>query len=323
MRVGVVGAGVAGLAAARSLAQGGVETVVFESEAHVGGRCRTVSLGPYTFDPGATSIVPRGLQVEHTIVQELDATGLVKISLPVYTHDGRRIFAGAGVPASGRYCYVQGIQHFAELVAQGTEVRLGTTVSSIEHSGNAFAVANERFDALVIAVPTPTAENLLATAGDERRAFNTRYRSCLSVLLGFDRDFHAPYHAVVAEESAHPLHWLSIENLKVPGRAPEGHTAFVVQMGPKYSKWNFEAPEPDIVADALVDVERVIGRGFDSPKVQAIVRWSHSQPDSVSGFETLNPPGTSLVIAGDGLEGGRIEHAYASGLKAAKLLLGK
>jgi predicted NAD/FAD-dependent oxidoreductase len=321
MRVGVVGAGIAGLAAARALVQGGCEAVVFESEAHAGGRCRTVSIGPYTFDPGATSIVPRGRPVERAMTQELDATDLVKIALPVYTHDGRRVYKGAGVPATSRYCYTPGIQRFAELLADGTDVRLGTTVSSIEKADHQYTVLGERFDALVVATPTPTSENLIATIGDQRKAYNTRYRSCLSVLLGYERDFQAPYHAVVAEESAHPLHWLSIENLKVPGRAPEGCTALVVQMGPKYSKWNFDAPEPDVVADALVDVERVIGRGFDSPKVQAIVRWSHSQPDSVSGFETLNPPGTRLVIAGDGLEGGRIEHAYDSGIKAAKLLL--
>jgi hypothetical protein len=141
-------------------------------------------------------------------------------------------------------------------------------------------------------------------------------------LLGLDKDFHTPYHAVVAEESVHPLHWLSIENIKVPGRAPAGHTALVVQLGPKYSKWNFDASDDSIVEDALVDVERVLGPGFDRPVVQHIVRWRESQPDSVSGFESMNPPGSKLVVAGDGLEGGRIEHAYDSGIKAAKLLIG-
>ena len=140
----------------------------------------------------------------------------------------------------------------------------------------------------------------------------------------FAHEFHAPYHAIVAEESVHPMHWLSVETLKVPhGRAPEGHTALVVQMGPKFSKWKFQADDAEVLEDALIDVERVLGKGFETPTVHAIVRWAQSQPDTVSGFDSVNPPGTTLVAAGDGLEGGRIEHAYDCGIKAAKLLLGR
>jgi predicted NAD/FAD-dependent oxidoreductase len=323
MRVGVVGAGVAGLAAARILAKQGCDVKLFEAEDYVGGRCRTVSIGPYTFDPGATSIVPRGRAVEAVILNELDTTDLVRIATPVYTHDGRRIFLGTGMAAVNRYCYQQGIQHFCTLLAEGLTVETGRRVDAIEvPPDGGYTVHGHTFEALVLAVSTTEALRLMSAIGVSRQAYNTRYRSCLSLMLGFDRPFEAPYHAIVAEESSHPLHWLSIESLKVPGRAPEGHTALVAQMGPKYSKWKFTAPEKDVVADALVDVERVLGKGFERPVVQGIVRWAQSQPDSVSSFESVNPPGSTVVVAGDGLEGGRVEHAYDTGAKAAKLLVG-
>ncbi len=323
MRVGVVGAGIAGLAAARHLVSKGTEVSIFESATHVGGRCTTLSLGPYTFDPGATSIVPRGREIERVMLDELDTTDLVKIDTPVYTHDGRRVFLGVGMPPTARYCYKKGMRTLADLLAKGLNVETGTKVEAIEApSDGGYVVLDQSFDALVLAVPMQEAVRLLRPVGDVRQAYNTRYRPCLSVLLGIEKDFHTPYHAVVAEESVHPLHWLSIENIKIPGRAPAGHTALVAQLGPKYSKWNFDATEDSIVEDALVDVERVLGPGFDRPVVQHIVRWRESQPDSVSGFESMNPPGSKLVVAGDGLEGGRIEHAYDSGIKAAKLLVG-
>lgn len=322
MRVGVVGAGIAGLAAARTLAQAGVEVKVFEAEDHVGGRCRTVSIGGYTFDSGATSIVPRGCPIEKVMLEELDMSDLVTIERPVYTHNGRHIFAGAGIAPTNRYVYSEGIQSLAALLADGLAIENGRRIDDFEAPRDGgYSINGQAFEGVVLAIPTMQAEALMAQRGISRRAFNTRYRACIALMLGFAYEFDAPYHAVVAEESAHPLHWLSIENLKSPGRAPEGHTALVVQLGPKYSKWNLEATDESILEDALVDIERILGKGFAQPEVHAIVRWPQSQPDSVSGFDSVNPPGSTLVVASDGLEGGRIEHAYDSGVKAAKLLL--
>lgn len=317
MRVGIVGSGVSGLAAARALTKTGASVTVFEQEAHVGGRCLTVRVGDYVFDPGASSLVPRNLPIAHVILKELDTTGLVEISRPVYTHDGRRVFLGAGVPPTPRYCYEQGIQRLCELLADGIEVRLKSKVTNVQD----MRIGDERFDRIVLAVPTPVAEMLLAPIDPHRKATNTKYRPCVSVLLGFDRPTNREYHAVVAEESAHPMHWLSIESLKTPGRAPEGHSALVVQMGPKYSKYNMDAPAESIVSDALVDVTRILGGGYERPKAAKVVRFLYSQPDSVSGFDSINYPHATIVVASDGLEGGRTEHAYDAGVKAAQFIL--
>lgn len=317
MRVGVVGSGIAGLAAARTLYSQGVEVVVFEKEAWVGGRCRTLKIGDYTFDPGASSIVPRSRAIEEVILKQLDTHGLIKIERPVYTHDGRRVFQGVGLTPTPRFCYEQGIQRLADLLSNGLDVRFEKSIKNVSD----MKIGEEVFDRIILAVPTPIAENLLASIHPIRKAMNTRYRSCISVLLAYDRPTKVDFHAVVSEESVHPLHWLSIENLKTPGRAPEGHSALVVQLGPKYSKWNFEEDDSKIVADALVDVTRVLGSGFDLPLFSKTVRWKYSQPDSVSSFESVNPIGEHIIIASDGLVGGRIEHAYEAGIKAAEHIL--
>lgn len=53
MRVVVVGAGLAGLSAAESLARGGADVVVLEATERVGGRVRTVALGDHVVETGA------------------------------------------------------------------------------------------------------------------------------------------------------------------------------------------------------------------------------------------------------------------------------
>jgi phytoene dehydrogenase-like protein len=52
-RVVVIGAGIAGLTAARLLRDAGVDATVVEREERVGGRMRTVHLGGFKFDVGA------------------------------------------------------------------------------------------------------------------------------------------------------------------------------------------------------------------------------------------------------------------------------
>jgi protoporphyrinogen oxidase len=49
----VVGAGIAGLSAARRIKQAGLRPVVFEAEDRVGGRLQTIKRGEWTFDTGA------------------------------------------------------------------------------------------------------------------------------------------------------------------------------------------------------------------------------------------------------------------------------
>lgn len=58
LRVAVVGAGLAGLAAATRLREGGATVTVHEAEDHVGGRARTVARNGYLFDVGALTLSP-------------------------------------------------------------------------------------------------------------------------------------------------------------------------------------------------------------------------------------------------------------------------
>lgn len=324
MRVGIVGAGIAGLAAARELSRAGAKPTVFEAAATVGGRCQTVTLGSYVFDAGATTVTPRGMSIEGPVLNELDQGDLVSISAPIYVHDGRRWFAGSkDVPVVRHFCYRQGMVRLAELLAEDLDVRLESPVDGFETlDGGGFAICGEEFDTAVVAIPAPDAAVLLRAAGDDRPTLSTQYRRSISVLLGFERPLDVPFYALTADEAAHPLNWLSIESLKVPdGRAPAGHSAIVAQLGSRYSKWNFESEDSHVVSDTLIDIGRIFGDGFETPAVSKVLRWEHGQTEIKSSFDKVNLDGMRMVVAGDGIEGARLEHAYESGMRAAGLLL--
>lgn len=325
MRVAVIGAGISGLAAAREIVKQGGKAVVFESAGHVGGRVDTVSFDGFTFDPGATTLMPMGRPLESVVLNELSQDGLVRVEKPVMAHDGFRAHAGGLSPTrAARYCYSQGIAELPRRMAATLDVRLNTSIDEIETVGSTHRVAGEDFDAVVVSLPAPLAEPLLVSAGERRSFNNVRYRPCLSVLLGYKESFDPPYHALVGPDQTHPLSWLSIESVKCPGsRAPEGQTAMVAQMGGEYSRRRFRSDDDLVLEEAIGDVSRILGDRFECPVASRIVRYAYSQPETTTMFESVNSPMSTIVVAGDSLMGGRTELAYESGLKAAKIVIGR
>jgi predicted NAD/FAD-dependent oxidoreductase len=320
VRVGVVGAGVAGLAAARKIQQAGHVVAVFEASDRPGGRAATYRIGPYIFDHGATSVAPRGMGIEQEILEVLDTVDLVEITRPIHVHEGRRTFPGSAEKNSvKRYTYRQGIEQLGVLLCEGLDVRFRQPIEKIEKPGDGgYVLDGVHFDAVVVTPPVPEARELLP----ERRPLdNATYRQVISIMLAYDQPLDRPFHALIDPEQVVPLTWLSIESLKSPGRAPEGHTALVAQMSANYSRMRWEAGEDLIYQETLVDVSRLLGQEFARPIERAIHRWQHAQPEQTAIFERVNPPGATLVVAGDGTMGGRIELAYESGLKAAERLL--
>ena len=89
MRVGIVGAGAAGLAAGRRLAGRGHEVVVYEQGRDVGGRAATRRTHGCVIDHGAQYVkTPDDTpQVRRLVLEDLPRAGLVDIGRPVWTFD--------------------------------------------------------------------------------------------------------------------------------------------------------------------------------------------------------------------------------------------
>lgn len=324
MNVAIVGAGVSGLAAARTLKAAGVNAAVFEVSPLPGGRCATQEFSPYRFDSGATSIAPRGRTLEKVMLQELPQDGLYQVDKPIWTMEFGRVSRGDAVKmAITRYVYEQGINHLPKMLAKDLDVRYGIRVNELAKNGEGYLVNGESFDAVILSAPLPENEGLLEMVGDAWRIGGVRYRSCLSVLLGYEVPFEAPYHALIDPEQRNPVIWVSAESVKSPNRAPEGHSAFVVQMGARFSAEHFQDSDYEIAREAKIMMGRLFGEMFSSPAATHVRRWRNSQPEIATSFETANRNGTKLILAGDALAGPRVELAYEVGVRAAEHLLQK
>ncbi len=325
MRVGIVGAGMAGLGAARTLVASGHEVVVFEKSRGFGGRCATRRVNGYVFDTGATIVSPLKSPLEEVMLNDLSTEGLVVVDKPIFMHSFGRITAvdpQRGAPT--RYAYQEGMNTLGKRLADGLDVRLETRVEGLEQpKDGGYALGGETFDAVVLTPPLPQTEEILEQSGIKAKLGNSRYRMCLSIMLGFDRPLEKPYHALLDPDQSQPLTWLSLETVKVPGpfRAPEGHSAVVAQMSARYSRYSFEKDDEKIIKDTVVDVSRILGKEFGSPTVAGVMRWRFSHVSNTLSFESVNMLGSKIVIASDGLVGARLQHAYETGIRAARHLM--
>jgi renalase len=324
VRVGIIGAGLCGLAAARTLVSAGHEVRILERNQRVGGRVATLAQEGFVWDTGATSFAPRGKTLEEVILRELPTDELVQILLPVWTHDALRVSSGDRHAQTKRYTYRKGNATLPNLLAEDLDVRLGEQVDTIEKSASGYKVLGEEYDALILTPPIPRSSALLWSIEETRPLGAVFYRACLNVALGYESPLpEMHYHALVDAEQRYPLTWLSLESIKSPGRCPEGGSAICAQLSPTYSLDNYSDSDEELVKLASFFVARLYGPSFATPKTSNVQRWKYSQPESYASVEEVNPPGTRLLIASDALLGGHTEDAYEVGVQVAKRLLEK
>src|SRR5215211_6532330 len=100
MKLAIIGAGVAGLAAARALKRQrpDLTITIYEQGHSLGGRVSTGRRAGFIFDHGAQNMRTPTPEMERLLTAELPADDLLDIGLPVWVFDGAGAIA-AGDPA--------------------------------------------------------------------------------------------------------------------------------------------------------------------------------------------------------------------------------
>jgi predicted NAD/FAD-dependent oxidoreductase len=310
MRIGIIGAGMAGLACAEHLSNNGHDVVLFDKGRGPGGRMSTrriaTSLGTAFFDHGAQYFTIR----DSAFRRRVDAwTGLGLVAP----------WPSAGTDA---YVGVPAMNAPVRQMAEGQSVRWATLVTSIENAGDGWRLILEQaspigVDVAIVATPAEQAASLLtppAPALAARAAVPSA--PCWTLMAAFAEALPTAPDCLRGSE-ADTIGWAARNNLK-PGRT--GPEAWVLQAGPDWSRQYLEADTDWIAATLLAAFSARLGGDLPPPIACLTHRWRYARAGA-EGSGALWDANRRLGLCGDWLIGPRVEAAWMSGTRLAERIL--
>lgn len=301
MKVGIVGAGIAGLACAARLEASGIGAALFDKGQRPGGRLSTFALDGMAWDYGAPYLEA--------------GRGAFAAQVAHWRHAG--LLAPWPDGPDGALVGVPGMSSLVEVACAGREVRFGATVQRCESDGLAWylngpGLCEGPFAALVLAVPAEQAAPLLALHDLDlaREAATARSQPCWTVLAAFAEPL-AGVPAYLRDRGA--IAWAARECCK-PGRGSA--ECWVIQAGPEWSQRHLEHQRDAVAEELLALFAAETGRPLPETTFRKAHRWRFARPCTYVG-EPLWNPRLRLGACGDWCAGPGIEDAWLSGTELA------
>lgn len=311
----VVGAGMAGLIAARELLRAGRSFLVLDKGRGVGGRLASRRIDGATFDHGSQGFTtgdPRCAAVGLT-----ERLGNAIAAWPPVSSNP--------IPQTAQWRGVPSMSGVAKHLATGLDVRLETTLTTLRSSGAhwmASLLSGESITAQAVVLTPPAPQSLaILDAGNvslplvlRHRIEAIQYDRCLAVMAVLEAPSRVSAGGSVILDSG-PIASITDNQLKEISTVP----AITIHATAAFSLEQWDADRTGTAHHLLKAAAPWIGTGVRSFQIHG---WRYSRPRVVEPepcvLATTNPP---LILAGDGFGASGIEGAALSGFLAAKAIL--
>lgn len=322
----VLGAGLAGLTAARRLSESGIEVLLVDKGRSVGGRLASRRMDHAVLDHGAQFFTVRSEAFQAEVNRWL-SDGIAAEWCRGFgpSPDGYPRYRGAsGMNAIAR--------HLADrLLATGDRVQIvtRTEANAIISDGEAWTVTYhgptrepDVAQAVICTAPIPQSLTLLRSGAtpidnvEELEAIT--YHKVIAVLAALDRgpDLGA---SGARQQPDDPVFTFVADN-QAKGVSPEPAVTFHLNHERSRQLWDADD------AEVLVELHDELRRYLDGASVNQVhvKRWRYAGPVAPhkDAFATVAHGPGPLVLAGDAFAGSKVEGAFLSGLAAADHVLG-
>ena len=337
--IAVVGAGIAGITCARTLAQAGHRVSVFEKSHGPGGRMATRETEFGGFDHGTQYFTIRDARFEKALTT---ASGLVRPwsanTVRILDELGRVV--ASSLPAKeAHWVATPGmnalVRQWARPLADAGQLMLDTRVTLIEadklhpqcwqlqtEGPGAQSRVHSGYDAVVLALPSSQAHTLLLNSQQAQALLpelaGVSVAPCWTLMVAFPQALqptlsHLGPQWNAARSTHHRIAWLARESSK-PGRGPIER--WTVQASPEWSDRHLEDDAERVKAKLLKAFTEVTGIRAEPPYAE-VHRWRYAQTITPLGKTHTWDPSSRIGACGDWCLGHRVEDGFVSGLEMA------
>lgn len=332
----IIGAGCAGLACARALADSGETPVVLDKGRGVGGRAATRRIDGQPVDHGL--IFYHGSHPSF-----LDALDRVAPMAPPKTWpelvvgDGKPCLPRAFTGGERRVAFVEGVTAFPKSLAHDLDIRLRARVGSVTVRESHFELdveteaGDERIDTdrLVLTLPAEQMRELVESLPASRELDSIRALTrglatapCLTLIAGYPLTTSVPDWDVLYPSDSDVLLLASHDSRK---RIAKTFHAFVFQCDGLFSRRHQDDEAEAWIGHVLREAARLLGPWAAEPSLTQTHRWRYGRANTLPLARPLVarfPGGHTLGLAGELFDAALgVEGAYLSGVALAKRLL--
>ena len=274
----IIGAGLAGLALARELAQSGEQVVVLDKSRRVSGRSSTRLTGQARLDHGARFFTVRAERTRAWVGGALAAGWLAEWTRHVPVWEAGKLSAetGEGHP---RYVPPEGMSVIGRELARDLKVMMQTRVDAVRRQDGLWHASCQDgrvFTArrLVLNLPAPQIVPLIAGTGVDPAPFRAvQFDPCWAVGALLEIDLPGAGWPALRLKNHPVLDWVAREHTKrPPGEAP----SLMLQARADWSREHLQ-DDPATVTSALLDAAREVVGPLSAVESFAH-RWLYATP---------------------------------------------
>jgi predicted NAD/FAD-dependent oxidoreductase len=314
MKVGVIGAGVAGLSCARRLLALGHEVRVYERAAAPGGRVATRTMhaielprglsGEVAFDHGAQYFTVRDDRFSEAAAEWERERAIAKWTGRIVSFDTEGW--DELETDTNRYVGTPGMSAIANAIAQGLAIDYQQRIDSL-------APLLSSHDHVIVALPPDQARRLVAHLPElASRLPAAAMKPCWAVMAAFEDRVAARFDAAFVNGSA--LGWIA-RNSSKPKRNWKIDT-WVLHASTAWSEAHFDDQPDDVGAFLMEAFEDLVRAGLPRAFYATVHRWRYAVADPPLAVGAIHDASARITLCGDWCRGARIEDAYLSGLAA-------
>ena len=330
-RVAVIGAGISGLFAARTLADHGLPVTVFDKGRGVGGRMSTRRVdGKPCFDHGAQYFTARDLRFQRCVQSWLEQGVVARWPNPESDPSHKIVVLKNGEvteteDANERFVGVPSMNAVCKHLAKDLDIHTSTRIEKIESVENAIRLTDNsgtvlgEYDRVIVSAPAVQAAELLVNFPSLAYPIaKIQMQPCWAGMVSFEQPVTQNWAGAFIHDSI--LTWAARNSTKPDRPADAEH--IVLHAGHQWTSTNWERDGEAVAQDLLDAFWQASGISKQRPVHLQAHRWKFAIPVDPPETRCFFDSASGIAVCGDWAGGPRVEGAFLSGMAAAGRILG-